>query len=376
MTREDISFQTSDGITLRGWFYTSTKSTAPLPCLILSHGFSALKEMELSTFASYFTTHLSLTCLVYDNRNFGSSDNHPSSPRQEIIPAQQCSDISDAITYAQSRDDVDENKIGIWGSSYSGGHVLWVGAVDRRVKAVLSQVPCVRGWDNFHRLTRPDFIPGLNQTFQKGELEEFSAMDEAVCWYRRRSSGKSVREGCWDDSSGWPEPVSDFGSAYTRILHLLYGLGEEMWLEERSDCKDVRYPFLVPHPVWHCPSIEEFRAYEPSAHIHHISPTPLLMTVAENDTLAPTDLALAAYGRALEPKELHILPGGHFGGYSGPNFEKNAGRQVEFLKKTLCVWYYSYVSPKNYVGRLLGTLSHSLRSLPSLLCFLLLRWVC
>jgi len=62
----------------------------------------------------------------------------------------------------------------------------------------------------------------------------------------------------------------------------------------------------------------------------------LLMTVARNDVLTPTDLAIAAYARALEPKELHILPGGHFEGYSGPNFERNAGMQAEFLKRTLC----------------------------------------
>ena len=60
------------------------------------------------------------------------------------------------------------------------------------------------------------------------------------------------------------------------------------------------------------------------------------MSVAVNDVLTPTDLALKAYERALEPKELHILKGGHFDGYSGPLFETNAGRQVEFLKKTLC----------------------------------------
>jgi len=83
-------------------------------------------------------------------------------------------------------------------------------------------------------------------------------------------------------------------------------------------------------------SIEAFREYEPAAHIAHISPTPLLMTVANNDCLTPTDLALKAYDRALEPKELNILNGEHFDGYSGPHFEGNAGRQVEFLKKTLC----------------------------------------
>jgi fermentation-respiration switch protein FrsA (DUF1100 family) len=83
-------------------------------------------------------------------------------------------------------------------------------------------------------------------------------------------------------------------------------------------------------------SMEAFREYHPSANIHRISPTPLLMTVAYNDVLTPTDLAIEAFSRAREPKELHILPGGHFEAYSGPNFEKNAGRQLEFLKKTLC----------------------------------------
>lgn len=60
------------------------------------------------------------------------------------------------------------------------------------------------------------------------------------------------------------------------------------------------------------------------------------MTVAANDVLTPTDLALEAYSRAREPKRLSILPGGHFEGYSGPNFEKSAGTQVEFLREYLC----------------------------------------
>jgi len=59
------------------------------------------------------------------------------------------------------------------------------------------------------------------------------------------------------------------------------------------------------------------------------------MTVVENDTLMPTDLALTAYAKALEPKELQLLPGGHFGVF-GPVFEQVVERQVTFLKKTLC----------------------------------------
>lgn len=171
MPREDIEFKTSDNVTLRGWFYTPENAAeGPIPCLVMAHGFSAVKEMDLNTFAEYFVANLSLSCLVYDNRGFGESDTKEGQPRQEIIPAQQTSDYSDAITYAQMRSDVNKDKIGIWGSSYSGGHVLHVGATDRRVKVVLCQAPMVNGWANFHRLIRPDYIGGLNAMFEGGKL--------------------------------------------------------------------------------------------------------------------------------------------------------------------------------------------------------------
>jgi len=81
----------------------------------------------------------------------------------------QCSDISDAITYAQSRQDVNKGKIAIWGTALSGGHALRVGAVDRRVKAVLSQVPVVNGWENALRLSQPGSAAVLNHLFQEGK---------------------------------------------------------------------------------------------------------------------------------------------------------------------------------------------------------------
>jgi fermentation-respiration switch protein FrsA (DUF1100 family) len=83
-------------------------------------------------------------------------------------------------------------------------------------------------------------------------------------------------------------------------------------------------------------SLEDLRSWCPASHINHISPTPLLMTVAEKDTICPIDLTLEAYSRALEPKELQIVPGGHFEGYSGPKWEMTVERQTAFLKKTLC----------------------------------------
>ena len=61
--------------------------------------------------------------------------------RGEIDPWQQISDMRDAITYTAGRAEVDTDRIGIWGTSYSGGHCLVVAATDRRVKCVVSVVP-------------------------------------------------------------------------------------------------------------------------------------------------------------------------------------------------------------------------------------------
>jgi len=103
----------------------------------MCHGFGAVKEMGIDKFAERFTSTIPVNALVYDNRCLGASDGEP---RGEILPPLQISDYSDAITYAQLRPEVDPIKIAIWGTSYSGAHVLMVGAVDRRVKAVISQV--------------------------------------------------------------------------------------------------------------------------------------------------------------------------------------------------------------------------------------------
>jgi cephalosporin-C deacetylase-like acetyl esterase len=167
MPRENIQFKTRDGVTLRGWFYspeTAALNSVPLPCVVMSHGFSAVKEMGLDLFASHFVAKLSVSCLVYDHRGFGASDTRDGELRQEIVPTQQTDDMSDAISYAQSREDVDTQNIALWGSSYSGGHVLSVAAVDRRVKAVLSQVPFISGSRSF-AMNPPETINLLNDLF-------------------------------------------------------------------------------------------------------------------------------------------------------------------------------------------------------------------
>src|SRR5215475_8196289 len=142
--RKDIAFKTEDGVTLRGWLYLPDEATGRVPTVVMAHGFSAVKEMYLDQFAEVFAAG-GLGALVFDNRNFGASDGEP---RQEIDPWAQVRDYRDAITYAEGLPEADPNRIGVWGSSYSGGHVIVVGAIDRRVKCVVAQVPLASGHDN------------------------------------------------------------------------------------------------------------------------------------------------------------------------------------------------------------------------------------
>src|SRR5258705_5759507 len=129
MARRDIEFD-AEGVPLRGWFSPAEGAGWPGPAVVMAHGFSAVKEMYLDSFAEVFAA-AGLNVLVFDNRCFGASDGEP---RQEIDPWAQVRDYRDAITYLHTLPEADPGRIGIWGSSYSGGHSLVVAAIDRRGK--------------------------------------------------------------------------------------------------------------------------------------------------------------------------------------------------------------------------------------------------
>ena len=79
----------AEGVTLRGWLYVPDGATGPVPTIVMAHGFSAVKEMYLDRFAEAFAA-AGLAALVFDNRNFGASDDEP---RQET-PGSRCATIA------------------------------------------------------------------------------------------------------------------------------------------------------------------------------------------------------------------------------------------------------------------------------------------
>jgi len=278
MARRDIEFD-AEGVTLRGWFYDADGRSGAAPTIVMAHGFSAVKEMYLDKFAEAFAG-AGLNALVFDNRNFGASDGEP---RLEIDPVQQVRDYRHAITYATTLDEVDPTRIGAWGSSYSGGHVLVLGAIDRRVKAVVAQVPLVSGSANIAELVRADFRAGFRQMFDDDRAARFRGDPPAMV--------PVVAE---DPLAPSALPTPD---SWT-------------WFTETGKTRAPSWKNEVT-----LRTVEMLGEYEPAAYIARISPTPLLMVVAREDHLTPAHLAIDAYERAREPKRLVILPGGHFDAY-------------------------------------------------------------
>jgi uncharacterized protein len=102
----------------------------------MAHGYNCLKEFYLDKCAAAIAAAGHFV-VAYDHRNFGESDGEP---RQELDPWLQVRGYRNAITYAETLHGVDPDRVGIWGSSYAGGHVLVVAAIDRRVKCVVAVV--------------------------------------------------------------------------------------------------------------------------------------------------------------------------------------------------------------------------------------------
>jgi uncharacterized protein len=293
--RSDIEFRTGDGVTLRGWHYLPERS-GRFATIVMAHGFSAVKEMYLDRFAEAFAA-AGLAALVFDNRNFGASGGEP---RQEIDPWQQIADYRDAITFALTLPQTDGARIGVWGSSYSGAHVLVLGATDRRIRCVAAQVPLISGWRNARRLIRADMIAPVAAACADDRLRRY------------RGEAPAMLPVVSEDPAGpaaLPTPDS------------------WQWFTETGRTRA---------PSWRnevtLRSVELFMGYEPGAWIELISPTPLLMVVARGDHLTVADEALGAYERARQPKRLALLKGGHFDAYVADFDAASAAARDWFLE--------------------------------------------
>lgn len=167
--RRDIEFN-AEGARLRGWLYLPEGGKGRSPVVVMAHGFSGVKEMYLDAFAEVFAA-AGVAALVFDHRGFGASEG---TPRQEVDPWVQIRDYRHAITHATTLPELDGARVGVWGSSYSGGHAIVVGAIDRRVRCVVSQAMFVTGSRNIRRLVRADHMAGMQGMFNADRAARFA----------------------------------------------------------------------------------------------------------------------------------------------------------------------------------------------------------
>ncbi|MFI4938913.1 MAG: alpha/beta hydrolase [Burkholderiales bacterium] len=139
--KKDVEFL-SHGTLCRGWLFAPAAADAMrCPCIIMAHGLGGTIDCGLESFAEHFAQN-GFVVLVFDYRCFGSSEG---SPRQLLHIGKQIEDWQAAFEFSRSLPMVDPQKVGLWGTSFSSGHVLHLAAKDERIAAVCAQNPMVDG---------------------------------------------------------------------------------------------------------------------------------------------------------------------------------------------------------------------------------------
>jgi cephalosporin-C deacetylase-like acetyl esterase len=274
MLREDVEF-TSDGVTVRGWLYQPDGGIGPRPAVVLAGGWCYVRELVMPYYAEAFAAR-GIAALVFDYQNLGVSDGDN---RQHLDPWAQIRDYQNALSYLESRDDIDDDRLGAWGISYSGGHVLILAAIDPRVKVIVSQIPVIDGYRNMRR---------VHGTIGYRRLWELILQDRRNRYEdpsKRLHIPHATAEPA-DDLSTWPFPET---------YHTFKALQEtDAPLYQNSSTVE---------------SVDLLLNYDVMPFVRRVYDTPTLMIVASGDDLTLWDLEIEAYNSLpTAERKLTVLP--------------------------------------------------------------------
>ena len=119
--------------------------------IVLCHGYTGVKDLYLPDNARVLN-EAGYVVLTFDYKGWGTSEGS----RSRLAPYSRVADVQAAMTYLGLQDCVDEDQLGIYGTSYGGATVTWVGAVDPRVKCIVSCVGVAHGARWMRSVRRPD----------------------------------------------------------------------------------------------------------------------------------------------------------------------------------------------------------------------------
>ncbi len=292
--RIDTTF-TSGGEECAAYLYTPPGATTPVPCVVMAHGFSATRDDALPAYAERFA-QAGLAALVFDYRHFGASTGEP---RQLLDIRRQHEDYEAAIAFARAHEAVDGSRIALWGSSFSGGHVMALAQGRDDIAAVVAQAPFADG------------LPTLKEVPLKN-MARLTA--EAVADQTGALLGRAPR---YVPAVGEPGSFAVMTAPEAKPGFTAIAPEWSRWRNEVA----ARIGLHV-------------GIYRPGAGTADIR-CPLLVCVCEKDATTPPGPAIRAAERA--PRgELRRYPIGHFDIYLGKDFERAVADQTEFLSRHLC----------------------------------------
>lgn len=290
--RTDSDFL-SGGTRCSGWLYLPEGVGEP-PVVLMAHGFAAEKSFRLPAYAEKFVER-GLAAFLFDYRNFGGSDG---TPRNLVSPRRHLQDWRAALDHVRGLPNVNRDKIALWGSSFSGGHVAVTAAREPGIAAIVSQVPFVDG------LTTLDTL-GLTYT-----LKALSA------GFRDLARALTFRP-------PYCVPVVEDP--------------ERFGIMNRPDCRPGYLAIVPEESAWRneCPARAMLSTsfYRPVRFAGKVK-CPAFVLLAEKDTLIPAK-AVERFADRMPRAERVRVPLGHFDVYVGEAFEETAKLEADFLERHL-----------------------------------------
>ncbi len=263
--------------------------------IVLCHGYTGVKDLYLPDNARVLN-EAGYVVLAFDYKGWGQSEGPPS----RLAPYSRVADVQAALTFLGLQPEVDENRLGIYGTSYGGATVVWTGAVDQRVKCIVSTVGVGDGRRWMRSVRRPDE------------------------WHDLLQRSKADRE----------KRVIDGKSAFVERSEIL--LADRQSAELAAAARRNNPAAINTLPMEYVDETLEFNA---EWVVDKIAPRPILFITTDDDRLVPPEESQALYARAGEPKRLVTLKGfGHYEVYVEPAFS-------QVMSETLA-WFRKYLPPR------------------------------
>ena len=288
----------SEGFKLQGDVYVPDGLAADetRSGILLCHGYTGVKDLYLPDNARVLN-EAGYVVMTFDYKGWGESEGV--APNR-LAPYSRVADVQAAMTYLGLQPEVDEDRIGIYGTSYGGATVSWVGAVDERAKVIVSVVGIGHGARWMSRVRR---------------------MDE---WFDLLDYSKADRE----------QRVLTGKSEMVERADIL--LPDRQSADLAAAARKLNPAAVNTIPVEY---VDDTIGFNPEWVVGHISPRPILFITSVDDRLVPPEESEQLYANAGEPKKLVVLKGvGHYEVYAEPAF-------TQVMDETLA-WYQKYLPAK------------------------------